>query len=151
MERRLLQRRLGTCCLLVLAGLIALGELTGCAGKPPPPPVPVKGKLTRKGQGVGGMVVAFYPNNASLGGPITANTADDGGFQLECQAGGYRILVGPLPVNSGPAPGAGGGLEGAPSPNPSQDVPEKYRHLLGTPLRVNVPDNGMDDLVLKMD
>jgi len=151
MRRDSVRRRSRAWGLVFLAAVLAAGWAPGCSRRPVGPVrVPVQGKLTRGGKGIGRVALGFYPNDPKIEGPFTAPTEDDGSFGLECPAGGYRVTVTPLALRGGSDPG-GGGLEGGPGVSRLQDVPSLYRNAERTPMRAEVPAGGISDLVLMME
>lgn len=111
----------------------------GCS-KNSPPLVPVSGKVQSEGKGVAGVTVQFTPDPTKNPNGYTAqgSTGTDGSFTLKtpphgdgASPGWYRVTV------------AGYGNK--------QRFSSKYTRFDKTPLVVEVPQGGKNDMVLKVD
>lgn len=89
------------------AGFAAMSLSGGCGSNAPAPgPATVRGKVTFNGKPVAGGLVIFTPDPArgGRGKPASAETADDGGYQLQLDtsahipAGWYRVSLMPAPA-----------------------------------------------------
>jgi hypothetical protein len=135
----------------VRAGCAILGllVLAGCAKKPPDP-VPVKGNVTCDGKPVGGVVVTFWPEDK---GRRSASAICDqaGKFSLQCVSGWYKVTVS-ANLQGGGEPTVGGGTPGAAGGPPKQAlaVPAHYAATSSTPLRIEVPEGGSDNLAVTL-
>jgi hypothetical protein len=131
----------------IRAGFAILGllVLAGCAGKPPDP-VPVKGNVTCDGKPLNGVVVTFWPEDK---GRRSASAICDstGKFSLHCVSGWYKVTVSPN-LQGGGEPTVGSGTPGAAGGPPKQAlvVPAHYAATSSTPLRIEVPAGGSDNL-----
>jgi hypothetical protein len=120
------------CCRGLLAAIFLA---VGCNSAPEVHLVPVKGKVTYRGQPVKYATVQFVPDGPSGGtGPSPTGRTDDGGtFTLTTQGrdgappGLYRVLV----MSLGPA------------------LPPRYSNPK-TALQVTIPAEGKQDLVLAL-
>ena len=89
---------------IAVVGVLALA-LGGC-GKPVAP-VAVKGKVVYQSKGVGGAHLTFWPKN-SREKQVDVFADAQGGFELECVPGVYKVTVLPGSRSGDPA-----GVEGA--------------------------------------
>jgi hypothetical protein len=131
-------------CLLLLAG---------CASKATPlPVVSVKGKVVCQGKAVPTVLVKFWPQHADIQKkPVETASDSKGEFALSCPAGVYRVTVMNIPVITS-GPGLEEGTGGAkPAGTPLVSVPARYGDRTVTPLTVEVPEGGKDQLVLTID
>jgi len=136
---------------IVLSGLVAIA-LGGC-GKPVAP-VAVKGKVVYQGKGVGGAHLTFWPKN-SREKQVDVFADPQGGFELECVPGAYKVTVLPGSRSGDPA-----GVDGtgpidargpAARPGGESQLPAIMQDAVRTPLSVDVPAGGVEDVVLKLD
>jgi hypothetical protein len=139
---------------LLLFGLILA---VGCKKPDPPGPVSVKGKVVfADGKPVKAMVLTFHPaDEATKLGRLPAAALGEGGtFSLECLPGHYKATLGAIPKSSGSAATEGPG--GVPTPPASAGVGMDMKTVMMsrhadpslTPLVVDVPGNGTNDLIL---
>jgi hypothetical protein len=122
--------RLGGLAGALLAGIVLLGlVLPGCQGRTRP--VPINGKLVRKGIGVPNLILTFHPQE-DRNKDCTVNPVSDtdGEFHCACVPGFYKVTV---------APGPAGDV--APIPN-------NFQSLITTPWGVNVSDADNPKIVL---
>jgi hypothetical protein len=140
------------CIRLGVGVLLATFALVGAAcSKKPPLPVPVSGKVIRDGKGVAGMRVVFWPRDSNRR-RVEAGTGADGEFSLECPPGAYVVTVGPASA-SGP-PIADAGMPTTPESNrpnrteKSPSAPNRYQERQTSPLNVEVPAGGKNDVLL---
>jgi hypothetical protein len=122
---------------------------TGCAKKPAEP-VHVKGSITCEGKPANGVLVTFWPENGRH--RCASALADQAGkFSLECVSGVYKVTVTPN-LQDASAPGIeGGSSAAAPNlPRPALAIPGHYSATSTTPLQVDVPEGGSNNLVLTL-
>jgi hypothetical protein len=136
-----------------LAGMACLLLLAGCGNKPKPPPlVTVKGKIVCRGKPMPAVLIKFWPRQANAQRrPVDTVSGPQGEFSLSCPTGTYRVTVMNIPVSSaGPGlaqgPGGVGSLE-----RPAVIVPAIYGDRVDTPLTVEVPEGGTDQVVITVD
>jgi hypothetical protein len=136
--------RAGT-AVLGLLGLLA----AGCAQKQPDP-VHVQGSIVYNGKPAGGVLVTFWPED-SRRRSASALCDSAGKFTLECVYGPYKVTVSPNLQDAG-APGLEGGAARAPRSlaQPSLAIPQRFQSTSMTPLRVEVPEGGSDNLVVTL-
>jgi hypothetical protein len=136
---------------IVLVGLLSL-TLGGCTK--PVAPVAVKGKVVYRGKGVGGAHLTFWPKN-SREKQVDVFADPQGAFELECIPGAYKVTV-----LSGSRSGDPSGADGAgpiDARNPAalpvggSTLPANVQDAVRTPLSIEVPGGGMEDVVLKLD
>lgn len=124
--------------------------LAGCTSKPPTPVVQVKGKVVHQGKGVADVRLRFWPKDPKIQ-HVEALSGPNGEFALECAPGTYTVTVTPSPDsppppdNSAPTGPPAGKSTGK---DKSAHVPPRYQERQKTPLTVEVPPGGKDDLVL---
>src|SRR5947209_4340381 len=133
----------------VLAGIACLLPLAGCGTKSKSlPVVSVKGKIVCQGKAVPGVLIKFWPRQADAQTrPVETVSSPAGEFSLSCPAGAYRVTVMNVPVSSSD-PGLaerGGVAESVGSP--AVIVPDNYADRVETPLTVEVPEGGTDQVV----
>ena len=137
---------------LVLVGIWAMA-LAGCA-KPAAPPVPVKGKVIHQGKAVAGAHVTFWPKN-SREKQVDAFADSQGAFELECIPGAYKVTVLPGSRSGDPSGAEGSGpidsRAPAAPPTGGPPLPKNVQDAVRTPLSVDIPAGGTDDVVLKLD
>jgi hypothetical protein len=137
---------------LLLAGILTL-TLAGC-GKPATPPVPVKGKVIHQGKAVAGAHVTFWPKN-SREKQVDAFADSQGAFELECIPGAYKVTVLPGSRSGDPSGAEGSGPIDSRAPaapaTGGPPLPKNVQDAVRTPLSVDVPAGGTDDVVLKLD
>ena len=138
----------------LLAALVWGMMLPGCAGGPSPPPsVPVKGRVMQQGKALAGVVLTFWPQEQRLQAlikPPSGISESDGTFQISCPKGSYKVTaVTPPRTENVPA------LETKSRKSPAErvarpmpSIPELYSSPAGTPLQVDVPAAGVDNLIL---
>jgi hypothetical protein len=128
--------------------LLMLG-LAGCAAEGLKR-VPVKGKLTAKGQPVDHASVIFLPMSGGLGLGGTGGSDTDGSFTVQSSTqdrkyvpglvpGEYKVRVSRMVTKDG-KPLTDGATE-ADNPGSKETVPLKYA-TEDSPLRVTVPESG---------
>jgi hypothetical protein len=117
--------------------------VAGCGRDLPIKSVTVRGKVVgRPGKSVGPAAVIFWPENSKKNPGGTAACETDGSFSLECLPGKYRVTVSPIRPKGATAP---------PPPQGSEArIPTKYQNALSTPLIVNVPETGADNIILNL-
>ena len=120
---------------LVLAALVA-----GCSQ---PPPVTVQGKVVGyRGQSVAHCVVSFWPDDGQSSRVPAAKCDDEGSFTLQCAVGSYTAtVVPPKPLGQGAIPQPA---------QPGDAVPDQYRSAVNSPLKVDVPSEGLPDAVFEL-
>ncbi len=137
-------RQLGLAALTVL-----LLGLVGCGGDGLKR-VPVKGKITAKGEPLDGVTVQFIPTGATQGEGGIGRSDNDGNFSLTGSrrgdegvvAGEYKVRLSRLVAPDGtPLPAD---AKQAETPNARESVPAPYSSLEGTPLTATVPEAGGD-------
>jgi hypothetical protein len=136
-----------------LAGLALAAVLvaSGCAGKPPPPPlVTVNGKLVHHNEPVPLVLLTFVPTDPGSGARPQAASQADGSFTVRCPRGGYKVTLAPVPQAGAAPPADGGPLADPGKPGRLRAIPPAYRDPDSTPLRVDVPDAGKDGVVLEV-
>jgi hypothetical protein len=135
-----------TCLGVGLMGLCVV--LAGCR-KPPPVPVPVKGRVQGPpGQSVNGLLLTFYPDDESnkKGRLLSKVLDEEGRFEGECLPGRYKVTLAPVPIHVGGDPaGAGAGKPGRGTPGPAKA--EGLKHSWKD---ITIPPGGTDSLVLKV-
>jgi len=132
-----------------LAGMAFLLLLPGCGNKTEPPPVvSVKGKIVCQGKAVPGVLIRFWPRQAEPATrPVETVSGEKGEFSLSCPPGSYKVTVMNVPV-SGTDPGLAAGGRAPPAGSPMVTVPGNYSDRVETPLTVEAPEGGTDQLVL---
>ena|SRR5687767_4277097 len=138
-----------------LVGLIGLALLVGCNSGSLSGTVPVSGKVTYKGAPVEGAIVTFVPE--TKGRTATATTSAGGVFSLTtvdasgAMPGKYKVTVDKVEY------GAGGSssMEEAARGNAAEGqakrvVPAKYADVASTPLAMEVPSGGKQDIELTL-
>jgi hypothetical protein len=131
-------------------GLLCLLALViGCAKKPPEP-VRVKGTVTFEGKPANGVVVTFWPEEAHRRN-ISALCDSAGKYSLECVSGRYKVTVAAsLQGSAEPGVERGAPPAGRSYPKPALFIPDRYQSTSVTPLRVEVPAGGSDDLAVSL-
>ena len=137
--------------------------LAGCGDSGDGPPIaPVSGTVTVGGEPRGGLVVTFYPE---VGGrPASGKTEDDGTFVLTTlnTADGAPVGTNKVAITGG---GSGGAyvsdIEGPPMPGmpgydaymkaESEKIDPKYANAESSGLVYTVPEDGFDDLEIKLE
>jgi hypothetical protein len=131
----------------------------GCKKPDPPVPVSVKGKVVfADGKPVKGMVLTFHPSDEATKHsrmPVVA-LGEGGTFALECLPGHYKATLGAIPKSAGSAATEGpGGVPPPPASQPKAMMLDQKMQMMArhadpssTPLAVDVPGSGADDLVL---
>jgi len=129
--------------LAIVAGLVFALALAGCRGKVETPLVAVKGKvLGYRGRSVEGVTVTFWPQDAPSSAVKTAICRADGGFSLECPPGTYKVTA---------SPSRGLGQAAVPKPQEERSaVPPKYQSQVTTTLKVVVPVDGAENVLLDL-
>jgi hypothetical protein len=119
----------------VLLGL----AVAGCKAEPPYQLVPVQGRVIYRDQGVAEATIQLVPDGArgTHGPTATGQTKKDGSFTLETP-----------PHGSGVVPGRYKAVILVYSGRPN--LPAKYANAAETPLLIDVPETGRDDLVLQL-
>jgi hypothetical protein len=141
---------------LLLLGLVLA---VGCKKPDPPKPVSVRGKVVfADSKPVKGMVLTFHPADEAtkLGRIPTVALGEGGTFTLECLPGHYKATIGAIPKSAGSAATEGpGGVPPPPASQPNAMMMDQKMQMMArhadassTPLVVDVPGNGTDDLVL---
>jgi hypothetical protein len=121
--------------LALLPGLLLLLP-AGCQREPPPRLAPVTGRVLYRDRPVAGAAVEFLPESDEAAAPSSSGATNaDGVFVLRCPPYGAGAVVGSHRVSVVLSPGG-------------QTVPARYASPLTTPLRVEVPAGGRNDLVL---
>jgi hypothetical protein len=120
----------------------------GCSGAKPTEATKetVEGLVTAKGQPVGPLLVAFYPEDPADPRRYDGAVQKDGRFSVSCPKGTYKVTLNPLPAGSG-GDAAAGGLVGA-DPKALKEIATAYRSRATTKLTVDVPDGGKKDVTL---
>jgi hypothetical protein len=140
--------------LRALAGIAACAlpcaSLAGCGGREPEVPVPIKGKLVNAaGRPLANMVLTFHPQDElNKGNMRTPATDKDGRFSDTCIRGRYKVTLAPIPKKHGAAPDAGGIAAPPTGGGPVLSIPAAYRSPDSTPLAVEVPEGGKEDITL---
>jgi hypothetical protein len=120
---------------LTRAGLLALLLVfNGCG--PQPALVPAAGRVVRDGKPLAHVPVQFNPLNENLL-PAHSVTDADGAFTLSTYPHGQGAMVGKYRAYFTVYP-------------QSTDVPQAYRDVSTTPLEVEIPPGGTDDIVLTL-
>jgi hypothetical protein len=132
-------KRLGTWSAAALVFAVV-----GCKEKPPAM-VPVNGKVVDKsGKPLVEKVLTFHPQDESNKNTRpSALTNKEGGFSTTCAKGRYKITVATPP--KGPP---GGGPTGGFTPGVDVGKDNPYRDPQKTPLSIDVPETGKDNIVL---
>jgi hypothetical protein len=135
----------------VLAGVLVVA-LAGC-GKPPDP-VTVRGKVVQNKKTKGGVLVTFWPQD-SRQKMATVVADDQGQFELQCVPGKYKVTI-IAPSQGAEAAAEAGGPAAANNPSaPARGGPgsisRKANDPTGTRLSVDVPSDGLSDVVLSLD
>ena len=112
--------------------------------------VPVRGKITAKGQPLDRAVVQFIPMESTKGEGGIGVSDDQGNFTLTGSRAGakgvvpgeYRVRVSRLLARDGTVLPAD--AKQAENPGARESIPAEYASLEGTRLRVTVPDTGGD-------
>jgi hypothetical protein len=138
--------------------LAALALVLGCSSSNPLGTVPVRGKVTYKGQPVAGATVTFVgEGNAKT---ATAITADDGHYALAtldytgAMPGQYAVLV--EKIETPPELMRTVSMEeaaknaGKPLPQPKKLLPAKYGDAAKTPLHFEVKAGQTNDFDLQL-
>jgi hypothetical protein len=127
--------------------------LSGCgpAEQPLPAPVTVKGKVSFQSKPFPGALLQFWRDDDLQARikPVVAPSDDKGEFTLSVPPGRYKVTVVSSPTRPG-GPAQGGAPTGPPSsgPNAGATVPYRYTDKVETPLKVEVPDGGTEQLHL---
>lgn len=128
---------------LVLVFAMAIGCGPGRDGSLPPT-APVTGTVMLQGEPVRGGTVTFHPKGA--GNPGVGWLDEEGHFSVATYYDDDGAVVGEHSVTVDMPPP----LDGV-DPNDVFDVPEAYTNPEATPLIVNVPDEGIDDIKLVLE
>jgi hypothetical protein len=129
------------------APAVLLLGLVGCGGDGLKR-VPVKGKVTAKGQQLDNATIQFIPTGATQGEGGIGRSDHDGNFSLTGSRRGdegvvpgeYKVRVSRLVAPDGtPIPAD---AKQAETPNARESVPMPYSSLEGTPLTAIVPESG---------
>jgi hypothetical protein len=125
---------------LLGAALVAAGPVVSGCSKAPLPLVPVAGKVTYLGKPVADVSVQFVPDPAKnpQGQPAVGQTGADGAFRLQTPNHGNGALAGAYRVTVTGYPGR-------------HTIPAKYSRHDKTPLGVEIPQGGKEDLQLKLE
>jgi hypothetical protein len=133
---------------------VLLVVLVGC-GKAASPAVPVKGKVVYKNRPAAEVLVTFHPKDSREKTPSPVFTDNQGAFALECPPGSYKVTVLAVPKagNAGATASAGPvDARAAPArPAAAAALPPAVQDTVQTPLTVDVPAGGKDDVLLKLD
>ena len=135
---------------LVLAAALLAPAGAGCGKKDEPPaPVPVKGQvLDKAGKPLGNVIVLFFGRGPATKGLRYDAAADkDGRFATACVPGPYKVTLVPVPSQHGAAPSAGG-VAAPPGTGGTSSIPAASRSENATPLTVDVPEGGKEDVQL---
>src|SRR5262249_26895639 len=122
----------------LVCGLV-IGMSLGCQGPDTPKLVPVHGQVKYKQRPLGGATVCFIPDITKGnrdGLQATAQTAEDGSFQLQTYPHGAGVMPGSYKVTCT----VFGGVS----------VPQKYRNAMQTPLVLEVKEPGNEHLLLNL-
>ena len=109
--------------------------------------VPVRGKLTAKGQALGGAVIQFLPTGSTKGEGGIGRSDDDGNFTLTgSRAGEQGVVPGEYKVRVSRLVGRDGKVLGpdakqADNPGAWESVPGSYASI-NSPLQATVPEEG---------
>jgi hypothetical protein len=136
-------------------GLIGLALLVGCDSGSVSGTVPASGKVTYKGAPVEGAIVTFVPEGngrtatatSGVGGVFSLATVDAAG----ALPGKYKVTVDK--VEYGPATNLS--MEAAAKGNPAEGqakrvLPAKYAQAASTPLTMEIPSDGKEDIELTL-
>jgi hypothetical protein len=142
------QRISGTVVILaVLVGLAGAGCGKSAAN------VAVKGKVVLAGMAVPEARIIFWPKN-SREKQVEVFTDSRGAFEMNCPPGTYKVTVQPLSKSVDPAGAASGGPIKAPNllaATVGSSLPRNVQDPVQTPLKLDVPAGGVEDVVLKLD
>src|SRR5262245_61608164 len=138
-----------------LVAFLSLATVAGCAKSklPPPPPVPISGKVVyADGKPVANMVIFLHPQDEPAAGERPNGALDkDGRYSLKVIPGRYKITLLPIPSQAGSA-----GASSLPSPQKSDpkdawNPMARYRDVQQTTLEFTVTDAGgeMEKLTVK--
>lgn len=119
-------------------GILVLLAAFGCS-KTAPPLVPVAGKVEYRGKPVTDVTVQFVPDTAKnqQGMTATAQTSNDGSFRLQTPPHGDGALPGIYRITLVAYPG-------------KQPFPVRYSRSDKTTLIVEIPQEGKNDLAIKL-
>jgi ubiquitin len=135
-----------------VASVVALCVIAGCGVPKPPPPVSVAGKVLKQGKPLATVVVRFWPEDPQLQErikPATATTGEDGQFHCKTPPGRYKVtLFAPPQANLDPQIESGAPKSPVPRKPTAASIPSGYQSAESTPLSVEVPPGGKEDLVL---
>jgi len=116
--------------------------LSGCGSSDAPVVATVKGKVTRKGQPLGGVSIQYLPQDIPEGAPRTssyATTRDDGSYELILNRNLMGAMVGKHKVRID----ADEPVDEAGKPNPlAVVIPKQYSRE--STLEVVVPEDGLN-------
>jgi len=139
---KFLSGRLPRC--VFTAGLFTLGLslLAGCGGGPSfPPPVPVSGKVTVRGQPLTGGTIHFVPTDATKALPGHATIESDGTFDATTKMPGDGLIPGDYTVFFDEPAGEDGGEK---SSTPPSTIPVKYLAPGTSGVKKTIEESGGD-------
>ncbi len=125
----------------------------GCAKKPPPAPVPVRGRVEfAGGRPAARLVLNFHPRGEdNKGAAVTSAVVDEKGrFEGNCVPGRYKVTLAAVAAAPGDPAGRGGGAGPAPGAPRRPHAHSQYERPEQTPWDVTVPEGGQSDLVLRL-
>lgn len=133
-----------------LALVFFLGAAAGCA-KQPVPPVDVQGKVVNAaGKPFAEIVLTFHPQDDANRGELPSPLTDKaGGFRFRCLPGRYKVTAA-VPPRHGHADPSGGAAVAPPGSKDVRGIPLQYRTPDGSPLLVEIPGGGKEDLLLTL-
>jgi hypothetical protein len=140
----------------LVLGAWSLGLLLGCNSASVSGTVPAGGKVTYQGAGVEGAIVTFVSEDDN-GRPATATTGAGGEFHLTtvdapgALPGKYKVTVDKVQYAAGGSSSMEDAARGnAAESQPKRLLPAKYAAAASTPLAIEVPSGGKQDLDLTL-
>jgi hypothetical protein len=129
--------------------------LVGCRSRNDWGTVPVSGNVTYKGAPVEGAIVTFVPEGE--GRAATATTAAGGMFSLTtveasgAKPGKYKVLVDKVEYGAGGSSSMEEAAQGNAAEGEAKRVlPAKYSEAASTPLEIEIPSGGKNDIQLQL-